>query len=80
MSFVPWAGFGPFESYDADEILEGGEKLELAGLDIDVLFTPGHSPGHVSFSIPAEQALFSGDVLFQGRSGAPTFRAGTPRR
>jgi glyoxylase-like metal-dependent hydrolase (beta-lactamase superfamily II) len=69
MSFVPWAGFGPFESYDADEILEGGEKLELAGLDIDVLFTPGHSPGHVSFSIPAEQALFSGDVLFQGSIG-----------
>ena len=69
MSFVPWAGFGPFESYDADEILEGGEKLELAGLDIDVLFTPGHSPGHVSFSIPSEQALFSGDVLFQGSIG-----------
>lgn len=69
MSFVPWAGFGPYESYDADETVEGGERLELAGLEIDVLFTPGHSPGHVTYSIPSEQALFSGDVLFQGSIG-----------
>jgi hydroxyacylglutathione hydrolase len=34
-----------------------------------VLFTPGHSPGHLSFSMPSEQALFSGDVLFQGSVG-----------
>jgi len=69
MSFVPFPGFGPFESYDADETVAGGERLELAGLEIDVLFTPGHSPGHVSYSIPAEQALFSGDVLFEGSVG-----------
>jgi len=69
MSFVPWPGFGPFESYDAEHTLTGGEKLELAGFEIDVLFTPGHSPGHVTFSIPDEQALFSGDVLFQGSVG-----------
>jgi hydroxyacylglutathione hydrolase len=69
MSYVPWAGFGPFESYDADELVSGGERLELAGLEIDVLFTPGHSPGHVTYSIPSEQAVFSGDVLFQGSIG-----------
>jgi len=69
MSFVPWPGFGPFESYDADELVSGGERLELAGLEIDVLFTPGHSPGHVTYSLPAEQAVFSGDVLFQGSVG-----------
>ena len=69
MSYVPWAGFGPFESYDADALVAGGERLELAGLEIDVLFTPGHSPGHVTYSIPAEQAVFSGDVLFQGSVG-----------
>ena len=68
-SFVPWPGFGPFESYDAEHTLEGGEKLELAGFVIDVIFTPGHSPGHVTFSIPDEQAIFSGDVLFQGSVG-----------
>src|SRR3954468_18958113 len=69
MSYVPWPGFGPYESYEAEHTLEGGEKLELAGFEIDVLFTPGHSPGHVTFAIPHEAALFSGDVLFQGSVG-----------
>jgi hydroxyacylglutathione hydrolase len=69
MRFVPWPGFGPYESYDADETVGGGETLELAGLELDVIFTPGHSPGHVTYSIRGEDALFSGDVLFQGSVG-----------
>ena len=69
MSYVPWPGFGPYESYEADHTVAGGERLELAGLEIDVIFTPGHSPGHVSYSIPSEAALFSGDVLFRGSVG-----------
>jgi glyoxylase-like metal-dependent hydrolase (beta-lactamase superfamily II) len=69
MSFVPWPGFGPYESWDAEHTVRGGERLELAGFEIDVLFTPGHSPGHVTYSIPDEQAVFSGDVLFQGSVG-----------
>jgi glyoxylase-like metal-dependent hydrolase (beta-lactamase superfamily II) len=69
MAFVPWPGFGPFESYNAEHTLSGGERLELAGFDIDVLFTPGHSPGHVTFSIPDASAIFSGDVLFEGSVG-----------
>jgi hydroxyacylglutathione hydrolase len=68
-SFVPWPGFGPYESYEADHPVSGGEKLELAGMEIDVIFTPGHSPGHVTYSIPGEAAIFSGDVLFQGSVG-----------
>src|SRR3954468_17955126 len=68
-SFVPWPGFGPFEDWDAEHTLQGGEKLELAGFEIDVIFTPGHSPGHMTFSIPSEQVIFSGDVLFQGSVG-----------
>ena len=69
MSYVPWPGFGPFESYDAEETVAGGERLSLAGLEIDVVFTPGHSPGHVTYAIPEEQALFSGDLLFKGSVG-----------
>jgi glyoxylase-like metal-dependent hydrolase (beta-lactamase superfamily II) len=69
MAFVPWPGFGPYESYDADETVEGGEALELAGLTLDVIFTPGHSPGHVTYSVRDEAAMFSGDVLFQGSVG-----------
>jgi len=69
MSYVPWPGFGPFESWDAEHTVSGGEKLELAGFEIDVIFTPGHSPGHVTYSIADEGAIFSGDVLFQGSVG-----------
>ncbi len=69
MSYVPWAGFGPYESYEADETVAGGERLELAGFEIDVVFTPGHSPGHVTYAVAEEEALFSGDVLFQGSVG-----------
>ena len=68
-SFVPWPEFGPFESYEAEHTLAGGEKLELAGFEIEVLSTPGHSPGHVTYSIAEESAIFSGDVLFQGSVG-----------
>ncbi|HZL06284.1 MAG TPA: MBL fold metallo-hydrolase, partial [Coriobacteriia bacterium] len=44
--YVRWPGFGPFESYDADHTIKGGETLELAGITFEVIFTPGHSPGH----------------------------------
>ena len=80
MAWVPWPGIGPFESYDADETLEGGEKLELAGLEIDVLFTPGHSPGHVTYSIPSERVILSGDVLFQGSIGRTDLPGGDHQR
>jgi hydroxyacylglutathione hydrolase len=69
MDYVPWPGFGPFESYEADHTVAGGESLELAGMKVEVLFTPGHSPGHVTYAIRDERALFSGDVLFQGSVG-----------
>jgi hydroxyacylglutathione hydrolase len=73
MAYVPWPGFGPFESWDPEQTVAGGERLELAGFGIDVLFTPGHSPGHVTYAIAGEDgeaaALFSGDVLFQSSVG-----------
>jgi hydroxyacylglutathione hydrolase len=62
-------GFGPFESYVPERTLAGGESLSLADLNIEVLFTPGHSPGHLTFSLPAHTAILSGDVLFQGSIG-----------
>ena len=75
-------GFGPFESWEAEHTVAGGERLELAGLEIDVLSTPGHSPGHVTYAVlstgaadaassvaPQVPALLSGDVLFQGSVG-----------
>jgi len=78
-SYVPWAEFGPFESWDAEHTLNGGERLELAGFEIDVIFTPGHSPGHVTFHVPDEQAIFSGDVLFRGSVGRTDLPGGDPQ-
>jgi hydroxyacylglutathione hydrolase len=69
MAYVPWEGFGPYESYEADEVVRGRETLELAGMEIEVVFTPGHSPGHVTYAVKGESAIFSGDVLFQGSVG-----------
>jgi glyoxylase-like metal-dependent hydrolase (beta-lactamase superfamily II) len=76
MAFVPWPGFGPFESWDPEHTVSGGETLELAGMTFDVRFTPGHSPGHVTYAVrtpfgaqAARTALFSGDVLFEGSVG-----------
>jgi len=69
MRYVPWEGFGPYESYQADHTVAGGETLELAGITFEVLFTPGHSPGHVTYAVPEHDALFSGDVLFDSSVG-----------
>ena len=82
MTYVPWPGFGPFESYDADVALQGHEQLELAGLQLEVLPTPGHSPGHVTFATTDEQGtthLLSGDVLFQGSIGRTDLPGGDAR-
>jgi hydroxyacylglutathione hydrolase len=73
-----WPGFGPYENYDADHTVSGGERLELAGFEIDVISTPGHSPAHVTYSIPDEAAIFSGDVLFQGSMGRVDLPGGDP--
>ncbi len=58
--------FAPPERIDP---LHGGQVLHLAGLDIEVRATPGHTPGHCCFLFPSEGVLFSGDQLFAGSIG-----------
>ena len=60
-------GFQPLDPFTPDHLLSGGETLELAGLEIEVLSTPGHRPGHLTFA--TDGCLFSGDVLFRGSVG-----------
>ena len=69
MGHVPIEGIGPYEGYEADETVEGGETLELAGLRIEVVATPGHTEGHVTYVFPDEGVIASGDVLFQNSVG-----------
>jgi hydroxyacylglutathione hydrolase len=64
-----WEGFGPFRGYDPEHLVKGGDVVSLAGFDFQVVSTPGHSPDHVTYALPDDGALFSGDVLFQGSVG-----------
>lgn len=74
-------GFGPFESWQAEHTVVGGERLRLAGLDIEVVFTPGHSPGHVTYAIsPAtsERDLTSAGEPTKGQGDEPGPPGGAP--
>ncbi|MEJ5998525.1 MBL fold metallo-hydrolase [Corynebacterium sp. H130] len=54
----------------AHENLENLQKFQIAGTDLQVLNTPGHSPGSCCLYLPEAGELFSGDTLFQGGPGA----------
>lgn len=57
-----------------DEYLFDGQEIQVGELLIEVMYTPGHAPGHVSFYLPDYRVLFDGDVLFQdgiGRTDLP---------
>ncbi len=57
----------------------GGEVLSVGAHSAQVLFTPGHSPGHVSFYFAKENTLISGDVLFCGSIGRTDLPGGNHR-
>jgi len=53
-----------------DDLLKPGDVLRWGSLALEVMHTPGHSPGSVSLHLPGEyQRVFSGDTLFQGSIG-----------
>ena len=58
------------ESRQPDGDLSDGQVITVAGVDVHVLHTPGHSPGAVSLSVPALGVVFTGDTLFAGGPGA----------
>jgi len=69
-----WFGVTVNESPPPDVELEPGQVLEVGTLCLQVLYTPGHSPGGVTFYLQEEQAAFDGDVLFAmgvGRTDLP---------
>ncbi|HHC07268.1 MAG TPA: MBL fold metallo-hydrolase [Actinobacteria bacterium] len=62
---IPPGDFRPPEFLD----LADGQVLDLAGLRLEVVHTPGHTPGHCCFHLPDEGILLSGDHLFAGSIG-----------
>lgn len=76
----PLGGPAPIEPATVDHRLDGGERIEVAGIALDVLSTPGHSPGHLTFVAEGIRdasgdghdmppVAFVGDVIFQGSVG-----------
>lgn len=68
---------GDFEPPERYEPLRHGETLEVAGFEIDVRHTPGHTPGHCCFVIEGEGVIFSGDQLFAGSIGRTDLPGGS---
>lgn len=66
-----------FEFPAAYKPLADGERLEAAGLVLDVMHTPGHTPGHCCFHLESEGVLFSGDQLFAGSIGRTDLPGGS---
>ncbi|MCR5143743.1 MAG: MBL fold metallo-hydrolase [Lachnospiraceae bacterium] len=63
--------------YEADEFVRDEQTLKLAGFNVRVLFTPGHTVGGCCFYLPEEDLLFSGDTLFCGSVGRTDFPKGS---
>ena len=60
----------PFDNYDGELIfIEEGQTVRIGEEELHILFTPGHSPGSVSFYSKEHKFVISGDVLFQGSVG-----------
>lgn len=68
----------PIEGVAVDFDLKEGMVIEVGTLKIDVIETPGHTPGGVSFYLKKENILFSGDTLFKGSIGNLSFPHSSP--
>jgi glyoxylase-like metal-dependent hydrolase (beta-lactamase superfamily II) len=62
-------GLGAEESIEPTNFLEEGDKVTFGNSSLDVLFTPGHSPGSICFVSHKDKFVISGDVLFYGSIG-----------
>lgn len=81
LDFAPQSGQMwqlPFDNYEGPLVyLEEGEKINIGADELEIRFTPGHSPGSISFYAPADGFIIGGDVLFQGSVGRTDLPGGS---
>jgi glyoxylase-like metal-dependent hydrolase (beta-lactamase superfamily II) len=70
----------PIRAVKVDYFLNEGDVIHVGDLKLEVIHTPGHSPGGVCFFIRSEKVLFSGDTLFQGTIGNLSLPTAEPER
>ncbi len=69
-----WMGVATPERVEIDNWLKAGDRLRVGSIEMDVLFTPGHSPASVSLWLPAQKKAIVADTLFRrsiGRTDLP---------
>ena len=65
-----WLGVEPPGAVEVSQFLKEGDAVRCGSLALEVLHTPGHSPGSLSLHMPGEhRRIFSGDTLFHGSIG-----------
>ncbi len=69
LKYQSYFGFELEASPEPKNFLKDGDEVKFGNTILKVLFTPGHSPGSLSFYNEAEKIIISGDVLFQGSVG-----------
>jgi glyoxylase-like metal-dependent hydrolase (beta-lactamase superfamily II) len=68
-SYASNYGFQQYEETSADQFLAEGEKLTFGESELDIIYVPGHAPGHVAFISQDDKFCIGGDVLFRGSIG-----------
>lgn len=68
-TYAPVYGFPGYSPASPDEFLQEGEKVTFGDSSLEVLFVPGHAPGHIAFFNEDQKFCINGDCLFQGSIG-----------
>jgi hydroxyacylglutathione hydrolase len=69
-------GFPPLAVFTPDRWLEGGDRVQVGEIELEVRHCPGHTPGHVIFFHQQSRLAWVGDVLFHGSIGRTDFPRG----
>ena len=74
VTYAPIYGFTQYEAAEADSFLAEGDLVQFGDSELEILFVPGHAPGHIAFYNRQQKICLAGDVLFRrsiGRTDLP---------